>query len=238
MTIVNTETGELVEPLTDQERDALAEAESEIDDGVKMVGQALAGIRDGRLYRESHSSFDGYCSSRWGISRSTAHRRIAAAEVAEILSPIGDSREVDPTPRINESQARELAPLRSEPEVVRSIYADVQRETQGRPTASAIRQSVKRHLSPVPASPQDEQFWNEAAQKATESGWVAKRDAERPFSLAVSGLVLAAADITSISLSPQELAANIPAHDIARLPDIEAAAEWLNTFIAAHKESA
>lgn len=233
-------TGEIVEPMTDEELDALAECESDITDGVAMVGEALANIRDGRLYRAEFGTFEAYCQGRWGMARSTANRKIVAAEVAEILEPIGSKGgdDAQPTP-IPESQARELAPLRNEPEVVRSIYADVQRETQGKPTASAIRQSVKRHLNPVPPAPvQDEKFWNDAAEKLTENGWVAQRDAERPYSLAIVRLEHIAKDLGGIGIEPTELAEHLPERLAASLPRIEAAAAWLNTFITASKESA
>jgi hypothetical protein len=31
------------------------------------VARALAAIRDGRLYRETHATFEAYCRERWGI---------------------------------------------------------------------------------------------------------------------------------------------------------------------------
>ena len=49
----------------------LAELELVIERGLKTfveVGAALLGIRDGRLYRETHATFEDYCgSSRDGV---------------------------------------------------------------------------------------------------------------------------------------------------------------------------
>lgn len=83
------------------ERSRLADEEAAIERGVISVGKALAAIRDGRLYRETHSTFEDYCRDRWGISHRHANRRITAAMVGEVLGPNGP---------VAESQARELAP--------------------------------------------------------------------------------------------------------------------------------
>lgn len=62
-------------------------------------------IRDGKLYRKDHPTFEAYCSHRWGFDRHYAHRLIDGVKVARML-PIGNT----PAPA-TESQARELAPL-------------------------------------------------------------------------------------------------------------------------------
>ena len=51
------------------------------------VGKALAKIRDGRLYRETHATFEAYCAERWGWSRVRAHQLIESSEVAKMLTP-------------------------------------------------------------------------------------------------------------------------------------------------------
>lgn len=71
------------------------------------VGEALLRIRDERLYRETHGSFEEYCRERWGMARKRAYDFIAAAEVTAELSPTGDIP-VPPSERV----ARELALLR------------------------------------------------------------------------------------------------------------------------------
>jgi hypothetical protein len=99
------------------------------------VGEALLTIRDNRLYRASHATFEEYCDQRWGFNRDIADRTIRSAEVAGILRPTG---------RIpNEAQARELAPLRDDPAVVRAVWADIV-EQEPKPTAAAVRERVQR----------------------------------------------------------------------------------------------
>ena len=74
-------------------------------DAFVEVGNALAKIRDGRLYRDTHSSFDVYCRERWGWMRDYADKLIAASGVVERVHTI-----VGNSPK-TESQARELNKL-------------------------------------------------------------------------------------------------------------------------------
>jgi phage N-6-adenine-methyltransferase len=98
------------------------------------VGEALLEIRDSRLYRAGHLTFEDYCRERWGFMRDTGDRLIAAAEVALALTPIG----VSPT---NEAQARELAPLRGDPEAMREVWQETLERVGPEPTARDIRET-------------------------------------------------------------------------------------------------
>lgn len=95
--------------LTKTEQSTLAKLEATIERGKKAfveVGTALAEIRDGKLYRHEHATFEAYTEARWGWKRAHAYRLIEAAEVK--LSPMGDKI-------ANERQARALASV-PEPE--------------------------------------------------------------------------------------------------------------------------
>lgn len=129
MTLVDADTSEVVA--------TLESCEQVIERGLGTfveVGNALLTIRDQKLYRADHDTFESYCQQRWGFSRSRAHRLIEASEVAAVL-PIGNK----PT---NEAQARELAPVRDRPdlaaEAMRRAAAD-----EKKPTANAVRDAVK-----------------------------------------------------------------------------------------------
>ena len=63
-------------------------------------------IRDSRLYRETHATFEDYCRERWGWSRYYTYRQIRAADAVAVL-PMGNT----PT---SERAARELVPLAPE----------------------------------------------------------------------------------------------------------------------------
>jgi len=76
------------------------------------LGQALKVIKDERLYRQHYfNSFDCYVKERWDMNRAHAYRLIAASEVIDNLSPLGDK-----LPE-NEAQTRELAKLSVEKQV-------------------------------------------------------------------------------------------------------------------------
>lgn len=125
--------------LTRAEEIALADCEERIERGMKTfieVGQALAAIRDSRLYRGTHGTFEDYAVSRWNLSRAHAYRMIAAAEV---VSPIGDTELPMPA---NEGQARELAKV-PEPERA-DIWRETVERTEGKPTAAAVAETAKR----------------------------------------------------------------------------------------------
>ncbi len=90
--------------LVDQAR--LAELEAVVDRGLQTfyeVGSALLEIREQRLYRQSHKTFEWYCRERFGFSDSRGRQLIAAARTVTAVTEQGL-----PAPR-TEREARELA---------------------------------------------------------------------------------------------------------------------------------
>jgi hypothetical protein len=116
-----------------------AELEQVIAQGLATfvtVGNSLLEMRDSRLYRDTHATFEDYCRERWGVSRIHAYRMIEAAGVASNLLPIGN---VQPT---HESQIRPLASL--EPEQQREAWdAAVKSAPNGKVTAAHVAQVIK-----------------------------------------------------------------------------------------------
>ena len=95
-------------PLDAAERRQLATLEKTIERNAGAVFEfaaALRTIRDGRLYRATHSSFEAYCADRWQISKSDAHRQIQAATKYETAQPIAAKYGITLT---NPSQMRPL----------------------------------------------------------------------------------------------------------------------------------
>ncbi|MBN1430421.1 MAG: hypothetical protein JXB07_18775, partial [Anaerolineae bacterium] len=91
----------------------LREYETVIERGLSTfmdVGEALLAIRDKRLYRNTHSTFEEYCQERWGMSRSYAYRTIEAAQVAKRLLPMGNIP-------MSERQARPLTGLEPDEQI-------------------------------------------------------------------------------------------------------------------------
>jgi hypothetical protein len=125
----------------------LHECEEVIKRGLETfveVGQKLMVIRDQRLYRATHSSFDSYCRERWGWNRHRAHQLIEGAEVFTIVNGFGS-----PGPA-NEGQARALAPLKDDPEAACEVMAEVLEAAEAagsKVTAQQIKDAVAARIS-------------------------------------------------------------------------------------------
>lgn len=119
----------------------LLDCELVIDRGLATfveVGRALAEIRDRRLYRLTHGTFEDYCQQRWGFNDSRARQLIAAADVA---------REIETVTTVtitSERQARALGPVIRQlgPEAAAEILAE--QAATGRVTASGITEAARR----------------------------------------------------------------------------------------------
>lgn len=131
--------------LTSAEADLLEQAEATIARGIKAfreVGDALISVRENRLYRAEYVTFEDYCRDRWQLERATAYRAIQSAQVASILSPIGEEIK-------NEAQARELAPLLESPDDMRAAFTEAIARSDGKPTAAVIREVVRERMDPA-----------------------------------------------------------------------------------------
>lgn len=85
--------------------------------GFVAVGNALAEIRDNRLYRDgTNRTFEGYCRELWDMSHQRADQLVASSKVLANLTTIVVKDENSPYSilPINEAQARELAVLEAE----------------------------------------------------------------------------------------------------------------------------
>jgi hypothetical protein len=137
--------------LVPAEHDRLAELEAIVEAGLETfveVGRALLEIRDGRLYRQTHDTFEAYVRERFEISRRHADRTIEAARVADGLRPIG----LKPA---NEAQARAMRPLvdlKGEKEGARVLRALRDRFGESGVSARKITETVngRRYGEPWP----------------------------------------------------------------------------------------
>lgn len=128
--------------LNETERVRLQELEAIVAQGLQTfyeVGQALIEIRDRKLYRESHKTFEAYCKETWSLTRPSAYRLLKAAEVIKNLSPIGDKI---PT---KESQVRPLTKL--PPAKQLEIWQKaVEESPNGTPTAKIVERLVNEQV--------------------------------------------------------------------------------------------
>ncbi|MEH1812450.1 MAG: hypothetical protein V7K26_17455 [Nostoc sp.] len=78
-----------VPELTQEEQSDRLHLERKVERAFFEAGKALMELRDRRLYRSTHKTFEKYCRSRFGYTRMAATYKIAAATVMENLSTIG-----------------------------------------------------------------------------------------------------------------------------------------------------
>jgi hypothetical protein len=124
----------------------LERCEAIIERGLKTffeVGSALLRVRDLRLYRVDHPTFEAYCQERWDFSKTYANNLIAATSVRNNLTTMV----VTELPE-NERQARPLAHL--EPDQQRQVWqATLQRaQALGKRITAALVEAVVKELQP------------------------------------------------------------------------------------------
>jgi hypothetical protein len=146
----------------------LRELEDVIERGLATfveVGEALLEIRDTRLYRATHATFEAYCRDRWRMGREYAHRLIEASQVVSLL-PVGNTVS-------SERVARELVPvLRRDPVSLPAVLDEAaERCGAGPVTAAAVRAVVRERLRTMAAE-------SEADIREATADWTeAQRDA-------------------------------------------------------------
>lgn len=127
--------------LSRQERAELERCEGIIGAGLeefRRVGEALAAVRDGRLYRAAHATFADYLRVRWDLSRSRAYQLITAAEVAAEVSTNGGQGPA------NERQARPLDDLPDAETRQQAWQAAVDTAGGKQPTAAQVSEAVEK----------------------------------------------------------------------------------------------
>jgi hypothetical protein len=136
----------------------LDELESIIERGMQTfveVGMALLEIRDKKLYKKDHQTFEDYCHKRWGWERRHGYELIAAAQVASNVRLNAQSTPESASTVPTLTQAVQLASLPAERqrEVVQAIEenGDGLVNTTVREIKEVVR-DVKRGTAPKQAA--------------------------------------------------------------------------------------
>ncbi len=111
---------ESVTPLTEAEQKHLAECEVIIEKGIKSfleVADALLDVRDQKLYRVTHKTFQDYCADKWSISARHANRLMLGGEAVRNIESDQLVSSVPAAVPENEAQARPLASLPKDKQV-------------------------------------------------------------------------------------------------------------------------
>ena len=134
--------------LTETEQKRLQELEIIVKRGINSyweVGKALTEIRDRRLYREKYATFEKYCREVWDLSKTHVNRQIGAAQVVEVLTPIGVNIE-------RESVVRPLVGLDNEQ--IKTAVKEAQKAAGDEPlTARLVAQAAAPYRSKETAKP-------------------------------------------------------------------------------------
>jgi hypothetical protein len=141
---------EVVEELTEDEITDRQRLELKVERAFSEAGRALLELRDRRLYRSTHKTFEEYCRGRFGMHRSRLYQLIDATKVVDNLSKCLQFVDIFPT---NESQCRELAKL--EPDEQPSAWLESCRRVGGGkkvPPASTVK-SVVREIKELMVTP-------------------------------------------------------------------------------------
>lgn len=143
---VVTVVSEVVEELTEQELAERQRLELKVERAFVEAGKALRALRDRRLYRNTHKTFEEYCKDRFGFTRISANYKIAAAEVFENLMAddeqllITNGYQILP---INERQVRPLTNL--EPDEQRQVWQEAVERSGGKvPSGRTVEGIVER----------------------------------------------------------------------------------------------
>ncbi len=153
---ISVEVIEAEELTPDEERERLY-LERKVERAFYEAGKALQSLRDRRLYRSTHKTFEEYCRDRFGFERRHPYRLIDAADVVDNLAqmcPIGTQTEGEPNQNqmcpnglqilpTSERQVRPLTPL--EPSQQREVWQQAVETAGGKvPSGRVVKDIVQR----------------------------------------------------------------------------------------------
>ncbi len=183
---------EVVEELSPEEEADRQQLELKVERAFFEAGRSLRELRDRRLYRSTHKSWEEYCQGRFGFTRHAANFKIAASGVFENLvtksyhpddAEAADEEMVTKSYQIlpnKETQVRPLAKL--EPEEQRQVWQQAVEAAGGKvPTEGLVKETVLRHQGIVERLKQKNPSPSEFAQGDVVEIKALKRSPLHPF---------------------------------------------------------
>jgi hypothetical protein len=129
-----------VPELTEEEQSDRLHLERRVERAVFEAGKALAELRDRRLYRSTHSTFDEYCLERFGYNRSRSYQLVDAAVAVDNLQKCPQIVDILPTA---EGQVRPMTKL--EPQEQQEVWLTAVELAGGKvPTGRIVKDVVQR----------------------------------------------------------------------------------------------
>jgi hypothetical protein len=127
--------------LTTAEKKKRKQLERTVEKAFYLAGEALKELRDLRLYRDTHRSFEEYCRERFGHSRQKSNYLIAGAEIYQNLTT--NCCQILPS---TESQVRPLAPL-DPSQQCQAWNAAVSKANGSVPPARLVREAARKIIN-------------------------------------------------------------------------------------------
>jgi hypothetical protein len=130
-----------VPELTEEEQRDRLHLERKVERAVFEAGKALMELRDRRLYRSTHSTFEEYCKDRFGFQRRHPYRLIEASAVFDnLIKMCPNGTQILPT---SERQVRPITKL--EPQQQWEVWQTAVEEAGGKvPSARVVGDVVQR----------------------------------------------------------------------------------------------
>ena len=126
-------------PLTEIEERELLHLEQKVERAFFIAGASLREIRERRLFRNSHATFEEYCRERFNFTRQAANYLIAGASVFEILTTNGC--QILPTA---ERQVRPITSLDDRDEQIEAWSVAVEEAGNRVPSSRVVKEVVRR----------------------------------------------------------------------------------------------
>lgn len=156
---------DLSKPLDVTERKHLKKHEAVIRHGLMTtlaVGNALAFIRDEKLYRDTHKTFPEYCRETWDFKKSRAYQLIDASATAAEMSTMVDV----PSPQ-SERQTRPLEQLDT-PEQKSEAWKEACEKHGDEPTGAQVEEVVQGWLPDDDEPPAEDGFVDQHVEEPVE----------------------------------------------------------------------
>ncbi len=149
---------EVVEELTESEAKERHRLELKVEKAFYEAGAALRELRDKRLYRSTHKTFEEYCRSRFGFQRRHSYQLIDAAGVVDNLCANGAQNQ-NPQMGTNGSQIlptseRQVRPLTTlEPDSQREVWQQAVAQAGGKVPSGRIVKGIVERLKEQDTTP-------------------------------------------------------------------------------------
>lgn len=143
---------EVVEELTEEELASRHRLELQVERAFCQAGVALRELRDRKLYRSTHQTFEEYCRERFGFERRHPYRLIEAAAVMDNLCPNRTQNESSLSQkRILPTKLEQVRPLVSlKPEQQREVWQQAVEQVDGKVPSGRIVKSIVERLKEKP----------------------------------------------------------------------------------------